>query len=206
MDEAVETRPRASDVVIWLDPVCPYSWTTARWLRGLSDEGVVEPRWELMSLAVLNEGRDLPASGQERMRASRAAGRLFAGLGRALGREGMWTAYEAFGNAFFGRGEALDETLVQEVLRASSAMDGHTQSLSDDSLDELVRASHERSQQALGEPGGSPIVSVDGRAFFGPVLTSLPDEESSRALFRSVAGLARISEFAQLRRPRPAHV
>ena len=193
------------EVTIWLDPVCPYSWTTARWLRAVADKEAFGLRWELMSLAVLNEGRELPPPQAERIRASRDVGRLFASLGQALDNDGMWSAYLAFGEGFFERGAPFDDSLVGEVRRASAAAGPHEQSLSDESLDAAVRASHERGQQALGDSGGSPIVRVGASAFFGPVLTSLPGEAAGLELYQALATLAAIPEFSQRQRPRPDH-
>ncbi|MDO3111556.1 hypothetical protein P5V45_02105, partial [Mycobacteroides abscessus subsp. massiliense] len=59
--------------------------------------------------------------------------------------------------------------------------------------------------RALGDVGGSPLVQVNGRTFFGPVLTAVPEHDSATALFDAVAALALVPEFAQLQRPRPAH-
>jgi hypothetical protein len=70
------------------------------------------------------------------------------------------------------------------------------------SLDELLEHSHGAGQRALGEPGGSPILSIDGHAFFGPVLTAVPAAELTAALFDAVATLAATTPFAQLQRPR----
>ncbi|EFV13908.1 hypothetical protein [Segniliparus rugosus] len=191
------------EITLWLDPVCPYSWTTARWLRSVADKEGFVPRWELMSLAVLNEGRELPPPQAERMRASRSVGRLFASLARTLDDDGMWSAYAAFGEAFFERGAPFDDRLVGEVLRACAATGSHEQSPSDETLDAAVRASHERGQRALGDSGGSPIVSIGGTAFFGPVLTSLPGQAAGPELFLALKALAAIPEFSQLQRPRP---
>src|SRR6185312_11826102 len=72
------------------------------------------------------------------------------------------------------------------------------------SLDELVRQQHQAGQDALGETGGSPILRIGERAFFGPVLTAPPEAEAATALFDAVATLAATPEFTQLQRPRAA--
>ncbi len=92
-------------VSIWLDPVCPFSWNTARWLKGLAGERGLTIDWRLMSLAVLNEGRELPAPQQARMRDSRRIGRLMAAIGHKHGAEAMGFSYVKplpFGKALFG--------------------------------------------------------------------------------------------------------
>lgn len=160
--------------------------------------------WQLMSLAVLNEGRELPAPQQARMRDSQQVGRLMAAIARENGAAGWTAAYFAFGERYFDGSEPLDDSLVAHVLTAAGARDTTAAVTSDASLDEVVRRGHQAAQDALGETGGSPILRIDGHAFFGPVLTALPDVADSIALFDAVATLGAVPQFAQLQRPRTA--
>lgn len=189
---------------MWFDPVCPFSWNTARWLTDAADKTGFEIDWELMSLAVLNEGRELPPPQRARMGDSRRVGRLMAGIRREMGAPGLGAAYLAFGELYFDQSAVVDDALVDHVLATVAARDTSGAALSDASLDEFVRQSHEAGQEALGETGGSPILRIDGRTFFGPVLTALPAPETSTALFEAVAALAAIPQFTQLQRPRTA--
>ena len=50
--------------------------------------------------------------------------------------------------------------------------------------------------------GGSPMVTIGGRTLFGPVLTSVPDRHTHRALFDAIAVLANTAAFSQLEGPR----
>ncbi|OBI40588.1 hypothetical protein A5707_09240 [Mycobacterium kyorinense] len=186
-------------MTLWLDPVCPFSWNTARWLRAIAEKTGVAVDWQLMSLAVLNEGRELPQPQQDRMRDSQRVGRLMAAIGRERGAGGWTAAYFTFGERYFDRSEPLNDSLVAHVLATAGSA---AKADADASFDELVRGSHEAGQEALGETGGSPILRIDGHTFFGPVLTALPDEQAATALFDAVATLAGITQFTQLQRPR----
>lgn len=195
----------AFDVRIWLDPVCPFSWNTARWLDTVAGQSGLLVDWQLMNLAVLNEGRELPPAQQARMDDSRQVGRLMVGVHREFGQRGLHTAYLAFGELYFDESVPIGARLVDRVLAAVAPQWTPREPLSDISLDALVRSSHEAGQRAFGDVGGSPLLQVNGRTFFGPVLTALPEHDNARALFGAVTVIAGVPEFTQLQRPRPSH-
>ncbi len=189
-------------VGLWLDPVCPFGWNTARWVMNVSQETGFDIEWHLMSLAELNEGRELSLPQQARMIDSRHIGRLMAAIEIELGNEVLPLAYITFGEEYFGRGVIADERLAAHVLRTVGARTTSCHVMSDEDLDAVVRRSHQASQQALGDTGGSPLLTVYGRTFFGPVLTSVPEGDDGRAVFDAVTTLATTPEFSQLQRPR----
>jgi len=199
--ESDRTEPM---VTMWLDPVCPFSWNTARWLRAVADPTGLAIDWQLMSLAVLNEGRELPPAEQGRMRDSQQIGRLMAAVAREHGTAGWIAAYFAFGERYFDQSEPVSANLVANVLMTVGARGATAAAVSDASLDDFIRNRHQAGQDALGETGGSPILRIGEHTFFGPVLTGLPDSSAATALFDAVATLAVIPQFAQLQRPRAA--
>jgi len=198
-----QTDRTGSKVTLWLDPVCPFSWNTARWLDAVAEKTGSAIDWQLMSLAVLNEGRELPPAQQARMRDSLKVGRLMAAIAREQGTAGWTAAYFAFGERYFDRSEPLNDSLVAHVL-TTAGVGATAVAMSNTSLDEFVREQHQAGQDALGETGGSPILRIDGHTFFGPVLTALPDAEAATALFHAVGTLAATPQFTQLQRPRTA--
>lgn len=195
-------NPSSPAVTIWLDPVCPFSWNTARWLQAVADKTGMVVEWRLMSLAVLNEGQEMPPKQQSRMHDSQRVGRLMAAVRDQHGNAGLAAAYFAFAERYLDRSEPLDDGLVQQVLDAVKSWDVTVDVVSDPSWDELVRRSHQAGQEALGETGGSPILRINGNTFFGPVLTATPDPQVVETMFDAVAALAAIPQFAQLQRPR----
>ncbi|MHA7648610.1 mycothiol-dependent nitroreductase Rv2466c family protein [Mycobacterium sp. ML4] len=189
-------------VTIWFDPVCPFSWNTARWLVAVAEKRGITVDWRLMSLALLNEGREMPPKQQSRMADSQRVGRLMAAIRDQHGNTGLATAYFAFAERYLDQSEPLGDELATQVLGAVKSWDVTADVLADTSWDGPVRRSHQAGQDALGETGGSPIVRINDHTFFGPVLTAPPDPEAVETLFDAVAALGAVPQFSQLQRPR----
>jgi hypothetical protein len=189
-------------VTLWLDPVCPFSWNTARWLAAAADKAGFDIDWCLMNLAILNEGQELPPPQRARMEDSRRVGRLMVALCGELGAGVMPKAYFAFGHRYFDDSAAVDNELVEHVAGAVGAQHITAAALSDASLDAAVLESHRASQKALGETGGSPLITIGGHTVFGPVLSSVPAPDRTLAVFDAVTALVLTPQFSQLQRPR----
>lgn len=202
MTDAGPVERAQSTVTLWLDPVCPFSWNTARWLKAAAEMAGFAIDWQLMNLAILNEGRELPPPQQARMNDSQRVGRLMAALRDELGQGAIATAYFAFGVEYFDRSRALDDEIVEHVLRAVGARRTTAAAIYDTSLDAVVSRCHQASQEALGEAGGSPLITVDGHTAFGPVLTAVPVADRTLAVFEAVKSLLLTPQFSELHRPR----
>ncbi|QLL07710.1 DsbA family protein [Mycobacterium vicinigordonae] len=194
-------RTTSHDVTLWLDPVCPFSWNTARWLARVAERADFEIDWRLMNLAILNEGRELPTPQRARMRDSVRVGRLMAAVRAELGAKGLAVAYFSFGQRYFDQSALVSEELAGHLLRDAGVQRTSVDACSDMTLDMAVRQAHQASQDALGGAGGSPILSIDGKTLFGPVLTSAPTLETGQALFDALTILAATPEFIQVQRP-----
>ncbi|MGV9709161.1 mycothiol-dependent nitroreductase Rv2466c family protein [Gordonia sp. NPDC003424] len=186
-------------VEIYVDPACPYGWVTSRWLAGTAPRHGVRPVWRQMSLATLNEGTAMTGEHADRMVASRRAGRLFAATA-TLGP--MRDLYMALGRRLHTEGLALTDDVARAALSDCGLDPDLATAMDDDGWDDAVADAHRRSQEALGGPGGSPITVVDGRGYFGPVLTEIPTPDEADRLFDGLVAMATSPAFVQMERPR----
>lgn len=158
-----------------------------------------------MSLAILNEGEDADEAHQRMFERSRRLGRLFAAVTDRHGPEAFARLYEPIGTRLHVEKEEVTPGFVADVLSDLGLEDSLSNALDenkyDSKYDEAVRRAHAASQDALGDEAGSPIIAIDGRAFFGPVLTDLPEPDDRVVLLDAVVSAAGVPAFAVLQRP-----
>jgi 2-hydroxychromene-2-carboxylate isomerase len=188
-------------IELYVDPICPFAWVTSRWLLDAADAAGHRVALRQMSLAVLNDGRDVAPPQRAKLAWSRRLGRVCAAATDRGGPEAFGKIYEALGVRLHGGDGDWSDSMVKEALAAARSGPELVDALDDPAWDDAVDAAHRRSQDVLGGTGGSPIIAVDGRGFFGPVLTDLPAGDAGPALLDALLTLASTPQFAVLQRP-----
>lgn len=191
-------------VDLWFDPACPWAWMTSRWVTEVSRHRDIDLRWHVMSLSVLNEGRDLPEDYRQLMDDSWAAVRVAIAAARDHGDEVLAPLYTALGTRRHPQGRTdtdaiIAESLAEVGLPATLAEVGGTTE-----VDDLLRASHQRAIDLVGDDVGTPVMAIDGVGYFGPVVTPAPTDQAALDLFDGLVLMTRVPGFYELKRTRTA--
>jgi len=190
-----------ADIDLYLDPVCPFAWVTSRWLLDAAGDGPHRVRPRQMSLAVLNEGRDVDADHQAMIDRSRRIGRLFAAAVDTAGPTAFARLYETLGARMHVHRDDIGPAVLVESLTEAGLDPDLAERQDDADLDPVVSRAHQAGQDALGGPGGSPIIVIDGHGFLGPVLTRTPPPQHGPALLDAIITAVTTPGFAALQRP-----
>ncbi len=204
-----------ADLHFWFDPVCPFAWMTSRWVRLVAASRAYDVQWRPISLRLLNAHVDYDSHFPPEYERGHTAGlRMLRVVARTRAEHGpaaVGPLYEALGTRVFmgeqptssvpdrlDRGELLPDALAEAGLPAALA-----EALEDTSWDAELRAETDAALALTGKDVGTPILHFqppEGVAFFGPVISRLPDEAEAVRLWDHVVGLASFPGFAELKR------
>ncbi|MCO5995619.1 mycothiol-dependent nitroreductase Rv2466c family protein [Actinoallomurus rhizosphaericola] len=190
-------------VDFWFDPACPWAWLTSRWILEVAKLRPVEPRWHVMSLTMLNEGRaDLPEQQRKGQAMRLEAVRICIAAEQKYGPRVLGGLYTEFGIRFHHEEAPRERSTYEAALVAAgldSALAGAAWS---DEFDDALRASHKDGIDRVGTEVGTPIIAVGNAAFFGPVVSPTPRGEAAVRLWDGVLAVAGIDGFFELKRSR----
>jgi predicted DsbA family dithiol-disulfide isomerase len=203
----------ASEIVrdradFWFDPLCPFAWITSRWMLEVEQVRDVEVGWHVMSLAYLNQDREIPDTYRERLAPAWGPVRVLAAAEERNGNAALLPLYTALGNRIHLEGRPIHEepdrgrALVAEALAEAGLDADLIDALDDASYDHAVIKSHREGMDQVGDDVGTPTIAVNGAAFFGPVLSKIPRGEDAGRLWDGCVAVASFPYFYELKRSR----
>lgn len=167
----------------------------------------VSVRWHVMSLSVLNEGRDLPPSYLAMMDRAWGPVRVITAARLAHGDDVVLPLYTAMGSRIHVRGIENYGTVIADALADVGLPSTLADAASVTVHDEALRRSHAAGMAPVGLDVGTPVIHVAGAdgqrvAFFGPVVTPTPRGEAAGRLWDGTVLVTSTPGFYEIKRSR----
>lgn len=186
----------------WFDPACPFAWISSRWILEVEQVRDISVDWHLMSLAYLNEDKDISEDYRAMLSTAWEPVRVCMAAEQQHGKESLLPLYTALGLRRHNQDQALTRPVIEEALVEAGLPTDLADAMDDASYDDAIRASHHRGMDQVGAEVGTPTIAFEGAAFFGPVLSTIPRGEEAGQLWDGCVAVAKVPYFYELKRTR----
>ena len=192
---------------MWFDPICPWAWMTSRWLLEVEKVRPVRVDFHVMSLSVLNEGRELSANYAQSMAKAWGPVRVCIAAAENAGEPVLRDLYTALGTRIHPGAQEIDQNLYVAALTEIGLDPGLADAALSSEYDLRLRESHDKGMLPVGTDVGTPVIHATGPngaavAFFGPVVTPVPKAEAAGLLYDGVMLVAATPGFYEIKRTR----
>jgi 2-hydroxychromene-2-carboxylate isomerase len=194
--------PATTAVDFWFDPSCPWAWMTSRWVDEVAKHRNLHVTWHIMSLAVLNEDKDVSDAYRAAFSRFLKYTRLVAAVSELKGAEYVKPLYDALGTRIHPGGEKNPDEVIPAALEQLGLPADYARYADSDEFDAQMRASHFDGINRVGQDVGTPVIAVNGTAFFGPVISPAPTGEQALTLWDGVVAAASYDGFFEIKRTR----
>ena len=175
---------------------------TSRWVDEVAKHRDLDVTWHVMSLAVLNEDKDVSESYRAFFPRALRYTRLVAAVRELEGQALVKPLYDALGIRIHPGGSKNPDEVIPAALAELGLPAEYLRYADSDEYDEQMRASHFDGINRVGQDVGTPVIAVNGVAFFGPVISPAPKGEQALALWDGVVAAASYDGFFELKRSR----
>ena len=197
------TSDASTPIEFFFDPMCPWAYQTAVWIRRVRTQIDLDITWRFFSLEEVNrpEGKRHP---WERPLAYGWTPMRVAAWLRRIDMQLCDRFYEVAGKALHEDGRRFyDRTVALELLAQIGApADAWDAALADPTTHDDVKADHDEAVQRHGGFGVPIIVLPHGRPVFGPVVVPAPEGPDVMRLWQLTEAYSTIPGLYELKTPK----
>ena len=175
----------------WFDPRCPFAWITSRWILEVEKVRDIEVRWHVMSLAYLNQDKDISEDYRKMLETAWGPVRVLIAAEQKYGNEALLPLYTAMGTRIHIEKQDINREMIEDVPPGGRATTSSwptpwtTRSSTRRSPSPTTRAWTPSATRSA-----RPTIHINGVAFFGPVITKAPRGEEAGQLWDGCVAVA----------------
>lgn len=205
------------DIEFFFDPACPFAWLTSRWIKRVQELRSVTVGWRFISLKFINEGTETSEAMKDGHNAANRYHRICAAAREQFGNDTVSALYSAFGekmwyskpegDLFPAKGSPASGIDVARILADLGLPAELIEEADNEARDVVLRAETELAFSRTGADVGTPIITYDppnGNSLFGPVISSVPDDEMALRFYDAMRTMADFPAFSELKRTKRA--
>jgi hypothetical protein len=194
-------------IELYVDPCCPFAWIAYQWLAEVQQHRAVELGLHLMSLSLLNEHQSISPGYRRLLAHTLGPARVAAAAVQQHGRVALAALYKAMARRIFAGADHYQvirddlESVILDALAEAGLPGRLADAAKSDAYDSPLRASHDAALAPIGNGVGTPIIHLGAAAFFGPVMTGVPQGSEALQVFDGLLLLASYPRLFEIKRP-----